>query len=54
MATSTLSVQITVAWWLPLYVRTLALVCLTMGTQPDPMKVARVAMRAVRFRLVPR
>lgn len=52
MATVTLTVQITTAWWLPLYLRTLTLVCLTMGTAPDPDKVAQVVKRAVRLRLV--
>lgn len=52
MATVTLSVQITTAWWLALYLRTLTLICLTMGTEPDMAKVEQVVKHAIRTKLV--
>lgn len=52
MAAATYAVQITTAWWLPLYLRTLTLVCLVMGTEPDMAKVDQVVKRAIRTKLV--
>lgn len=51
MATSTLTVKLTVAWWLPVYLHTLALFCVTLGTQPDMDKVSRVVLKAIRIRI---
>lgn len=52
MAPVTLSVHITTAWWLPLYLRTLTLICLAMGTEPDWAKVEQVVTCAIRTKLV--
>lgn len=52
MATATYAVHITTAWWLPLYLRTLTLFCLAMGTEPDWSKVEQVVKRAIRTKLV--
>lgn len=52
MAAATLTVKLTVAWWLPVYLHTLALFCMTMGTQPDTDKVSRMVMRSIRIKLV--
>lgn len=40
MKTETVIVQIKARWWVPLYVHTLAFVCVSMGTEPDLDKVA--------------
>ena len=48
----TLTAQVTTAWWLPLYLRTLVLFCLTMGTTPDMAKVQRVILRSLKVKLV--
>ena len=52
MATATFSVHVTTAWWLPLYLRTLTLICLAMGAEPDMAKVEQVVKRAIRTKLV--
>jgi hypothetical protein len=52
MATVTCAVHITTAWWLPLYLRTLTLICLAMGTEPDMAKVEQVVKRAIRTKLL--
>lgn len=51
MANITLQLKVSVAWWVPLYLRTLALVCLTMGTQPDRDKIWRVIRRGISVRM---
>ncbi|MDP9991982.1 hypothetical protein J2W28_001010 [Variovorax boronicumulans] len=48
---STVSVKLSVAWWLPVYLHTLALFCVTMRTQPDMDKVSRVVLKAIRIRI---
>lgn len=39
MATCRLSVEIKSRWWLPVYIKTLTLLCLMMRCEPDYQKV---------------
>lgn len=48
MATDTITIRITVAWWFAPYVHALALVCAVMGTEPDWRKLERMCCRALR------
>ena len=52
METRSLAVEITVAWWFSWYVATLMLVAALMCMEPDPEKLARVLLRAIRSRTV--
>lgn len=52
METRAVTVEITVAWWFGWYVATLMLVAALMCTEPDPEKLARVLLRAIRVRTV--
>ncbi len=45
MATSRLSVEIKSRWWLPVYIRTLTLLCLMMRCEPDYRKVAEFIVK---------
>ena len=52
METQTATIEITVAWWFRWYVATLMLVAVLMCMEPDPEKLARVLLRAIRVRTV--
>lgn len=45
MVTSRLSVEIKSRWWLPVYIRTLTLLCLMMRCEPDYRKVAEFIVK---------
>lgn len=45
MATSRLSVEIKSRWWLPVYIKTLALLCLMMRCEPDYQKVGNFIVK---------
>lgn len=51
MAREQVKLKITLAWWLPLYVKVLTLACMLTGLEPDWDKVERTVKRAVRMRL---
>jgi hypothetical protein len=44
--------EVTLAWWWRFYEFGLVTVCIVMGCQPDLEKVAAVARKALRLRLV--
>ncbi len=48
----TAAMEISVAWWPPLYLRSLALFCVLTGCSVDEAKVTQWAMRAVRVKVV--
>lgn len=45
MAMSRLSVEIKSRWWLPVYIRTLTLLCLMMRCEPDYQKVGNFIVK---------
>lgn len=45
MATCRLSVEIKCKWWLPVYTRTLTLLCMMMRCEPDYQKVAEFIVK---------
>lgn len=45
MATSRPSVEIKSRWWLPVYIRTLTLLCLMMRCEPDYQKVGNFIVK---------
>ncbi len=45
MATCRLSVEIKSRWWLPVYIKTLTLLCLMMRCEPDYRKVAEFIVK---------
>ncbi|MEG6330339.1 hypothetical protein UXO57_20930 [Enterobacter hormaechei] len=45
MATCRLSVEIKSRWWLPVYIRTMALLCVMMHCEPDYRKVAEFIVK---------
>lgn len=45
MATSRLSVEIKSRWWLPVYIKTLTLLCLMMRCEPDYQKVGNFIVK---------
>ncbi len=45
MATIRLSVEIKSRWWLPVYIKTLALLCLMMRCEPDYQKVGNFIVK---------
>lgn len=45
MATHRLCITISVRWWVPIYLRTLAFVAVTFATEPDLEKVGSFVMR---------
>ncbi|TPD64190.1 hypothetical protein FJP64_13960 [Kosakonia cowanii] len=53
MATCNLTIQVKVKWWLPVYLRTLALMCLMMRCEPDYEKVrAFIVKRGISQKLM--
>lgn len=40
MACQSIHVEVTMRWWVPVYLRSLAFACVCMGQLPDPEKVA--------------
>ncbi|KAF1003328.1 MAG: hypothetical protein GAK28_04767 [Luteibacter sp.] len=52
MKTRAITVEIAVAWWFRWYVATLTLVAALMSAEPDPEKLARVLLKAIRVRVV--
>ncbi|MBS0339810.1 MAG: hypothetical protein JSS56_04745 [Proteobacteria bacterium] len=49
MATKEIHARVSVAWWLRWYLCGVVLVAHTMGLHPDPDKVKRTAMRAIKI-----
>ncbi len=47
MAKITIPLRVKVAFWVPLYLKTLRLFCWTFGTVPDPEKVKETVLRGV-------
>lgn len=45
MATSRLSVEIKSRWWLPVYIKTLIMLCLMMRCEPDYQKVGNFIVK---------
>ncbi len=45
MAMSRLSVEIKSRWWLPVYIKTLTLLCLMMRCEPDYQKVGNFIVK---------
>lgn len=45
MATSRLSVEIKIRWWLPVYIKTLTMLCLMMRCEPDYQKVGNFIVK---------
>lgn len=45
MATSRLSVEIKSRWWLPVYIKTLTMLCLMMRCEPDYQKVGNFIVK---------
>lgn len=45
MAMSRLSVEIKSRWWLPVYIKTLTLLCLMMRCEPDCQKVGNFIVK---------
>lgn len=45
MATSILSVEIKSRWWLPVYIKTMTLLCLMMRCEPDYQKVGNFIVK---------
>ncbi|HAS1551023.1 Uncharacterised protein [Enterobacter hormaechei] len=45
MATSRLSVEIKSRWWLPVYIKTMTLLCLMMRCEPDYQKVGNFIVK---------
>ncbi|MDF4554919.1 hypothetical protein [Vibrio parahaemolyticus] len=43
--------QIKVAFWVPIYLKTLALFCWTFGTKPDPVKVTKTVRKGIKLML---
>ncbi|KYO58416.1 hypothetical protein AU461_23145 [Vibrio parahaemolyticus] len=43
--------RIKVAFWVPIYLKTLVLFCWTFGTQPDPVKVAQTVRKGIKVML---
>ncbi|HFQ5304668.1 TPA: hypothetical protein ACGVAU_004412 [Vibrio vulnificus] len=43
--------QIKVAFWVPIYLKTLALFCWTFGTRPDPVKVTQTVRKGIKVML---
>jgi hypothetical protein len=51
MAQSKLTFTVAIAWWLPVYVRGVALMCSITGLEPDWGRVARTVRRAMRVKI---
>lgn len=51
MAATRIAIKVTLAWWLPLYVRGVALMCALTGLEPDWDRVQRVVKRAMRLKI---
>lgn len=51
MAQTKLTIKVTLAWWLPLYIRGVAIACALTGLEPDWGKVERVIHKAMRLKL---
>lgn len=51
MAASRITIKVTLAWWLPLYVRGVAMMCALTGMEPDWEKVESVIHKAMRLKL---
>lgn len=47
-----LSTRVTTAWWLPLYLRSVAAFALLTGMRPDLAKVEATIMRGIRVHIV--
>lgn len=51
MTPSKPTITVTLAWWLPVYVRGVALMCALTGLEPDWGRVERTVRRAMRVKI---
>jgi hypothetical protein len=52
MDESSATIELSIAWWLPLYLYPLAFICTITGLQPDESKVMHWVNRAIRIKVV--
>lgn len=52
MANTELEIEVSVAWWVPIYINVLAFFCAVTGSEPDMAKVERVIQRGIRLKAV--
>lgn len=52
MHKGSITLQVRIAWWVPVYLRTLEFFCLTFGTEPDFGKVGATLKRGLRVEVV--
>lgn len=52
MASSDMEIEVSVAWWVPVYINLLAFVCAVMRSDPDPEKVERMIQRGIKLKAV--
>lgn len=50
MATANLQIEVKISWWFTPYVGLLLFFCVLMQREPDPEKLMRVIVRALRWR----
>jgi hypothetical protein len=50
MACSSITLEVRLAWWFWPYFETLIALCLVLGTEPDPDKLERMIVRAIKVR----
>lgn len=52
MATRAMEIEVSFAWWVPVYINVLACLCGIMRSEPDIEKVERVMERGIRLKAV--
>lgn len=52
MATAEMEIEVSLAWWVPVYINLLAFVCAITNAEPDPAKIERMVQRGIRLRAV--
>jgi hypothetical protein len=52
MATREMEIEVSLAWWMPIYINVLAFICVVTGNEPDPEKVERMMERPIRLKAV--
>lgn len=47
-----MEIEVSLAWWVPVYINLLAFVCAVTNSDPDPAKVERMVQRGIRLKAV--
>lgn len=47
-----MEIEVSLAWWVPVYINLLAFFCAVTNAEPDPEKIQRMVERGIRLKAV--